>query len=292
MVNKAIIFGSNGQDGIYLTRLLEQKNVKVITVSRKNAIHIGDVSNFDFVSELIKRYKPLYIFHLAANSSTSHDFLFENHKTICDGTLSILESVRLYNKDCKIFLSGSAMQFVNDGNPIDENTSFDPSSAYSIARIHSVYAGRYYKSKFNLKVYVGYFFNHDSELRDERHVNQKIAQTVKRIYAGSKEKLIIGNLDVKKEFNYAGDFVNAIWVLINQDKVSEAVIGSGETYSIREWIEYCFSRFNLKWEEHVELNKSFIPEYNSLCSNPKLIKTLGWQPKTSFYQLANLMLNI
>lgn len=291
-MNKAIIFGSNGQDGIYLTRLLEQQNVEVISISRKNAMYIGDVSDFDFVSKIIKKYNPQYIFHLAANSSTSHNYLFENHKTICDGTLNILEAVRLYNIGCKIFLSGSAMQFVNDGTPIDENTSFDPSSAYSIARIHSVYAGRYYRNKFNLKVYVGYFFNHDSEMRDERHINQKIAQTVKRIYAGSKEKLIIGNLDVKKEFNYAGDFVNAIWVLINQDKVSEAVVGSGETYSIKEWTEYCFSRYNLNWEEHVQINQTFIPEYKSLCSNPTLIKTLGWKPETSFHELANLMLNL
>src|SRR5277367_2342099 len=108
------------------------------------------------------------------------------------------------------------MQFKNEGLPIDELTPFEASSPYSVSRIQSVYAARYYRSVFGLEVYTGYFFNHDSPLRAENHVNQKIAAAVKRIGAGSNEKLYLGNINVRKEFNYAGELVEAVWILVNQ----------------------------------------------------------------------------
>jgi GDPmannose 4,6-dehydratase len=182
------------------------------------------------------------------------------------------------------------MQFRNDGIPIDENSPFEANSPYSVARIHSVYAGRYYRNAFGIKVYIGYFFNHDSPLRTDRHVNMKIVLAAKRIARGEKEKLVLGNIDVKKEFNYAGDIVNAIWMLINQNTIFEAVIGSGKIYSIREWLEYCFTRINRDWKDYVVIKEDFIPEYEILVSNPALIKSIGWNPEVSFYQLADLMM--
>jgi len=196
--------------------------------------------------------------------------------------LNILESVKLHSPGTKVFLSGSAMQFKNKGVPIDEQTPFDASSPYSVARIHSIYSGRYFRNSFGLKVYAGYFFNHDSPLRTEQHLNQKIAATAKRVAKGSQEKLEIGNIEVQKEFNFAGDIVEAIWALVNQEQIFEAVIGSGEAHSIREWIEYCFKKVGLKWQDFVIPNKNFIPEYEILVSNPKLIKSIGWKPKNSF----------
>jgi GDPmannose 4,6-dehydratase len=216
--------------------------------------------------------------------------LFDNHTAVSTGTLNILEAVRLYSPQTKVFLSGSALQFKNDGSPIDEQTAFEASSAYSVARIHSIYAGRYYRSAFGLQVYAGYFFNHDSDLRSEKHVNQKIAATVKRISKGSNEKLEIGNIDVLKEFNYAGDVVQAVWVLVNQSQISEAVIGSGEADSIKEWAEYCFNKVNLNLQDHLIVNNDFIPEYKILVSKPALIKQIGWQPKVNFNQLADIMM--
>lgn len=287
---KALIFGGNGQDGILLKKLLVDQNIEVLSISRNNADLIGSVSDLPFVESVIKSTLPDFIFHLAANSTTKHYVLFENHETISTGSLNILESARLFSPKSKIFLSGSAMQFKNDGNPIHEKTEFDASSPYSIARIQSVYAGRYYRESFGMQVYIGYFFNHDSQLRSEKHVNQKIVSAVKRISQGSSEKLELGNIEVKKEFNYAGDILEAVWLLINQNLVYEAVIGSGKTYSIKDWANCCFKKMNLKWEDFVIINNEFISEYSILVSKPDIIMGLGWQPKTSFNELVDIMM--
>ncbi|MEI8129012.1 MAG: GDP-mannose 4,6-dehydratase [bacterium] len=290
---KAMIFGITGQDGYYLNKLLSKKNVEVIGVSRSNSEYIlGDISDFAFVNKLIETHKPKYIFHLSANSTTAHDALFENNLAISTGTLNILESVKNHCPNCKVFISGSAMQFKNSGIPIDENTEFEASSPYAIARIQSVYAGRYYRDKFKIPVYVGYFFNHDSNLRTERHVNKKITNALIRTKNGSEEKLELGNIDIKKEFNFAGDVVEAVWILVNQDKIFEAVIGSGKAYSLREFIEYCFNKIGKNYEDYIIINKSSISEYNILVSNPTLINSLGYAPKIDFYKLADMSCSI
>jgi len=287
---KAIIFGANGQDGFYLSELLMREGVEVIGVSRRGKGIIADVAEFTKVELLIKEHLPDFVFHFAANSTTRHSALFENHEAISTGTLNILESVKLHSPYTKVFLSGSAMQFKNDERPIDESTPFEASSPYSVARIHSVYAGRYYKQRIGLKVYTGYFFNHDSPLRSEQHVNQKIAKAVLRIASGKREKLELGNIHVQKEFSYAGDIVKAVWLLVNQESISEAIIGSGDAHSIMEWLQYCFQKINRNWNEYVTIKEDFVPEYNVLISNPGLIKSLGWKPETNFYQLADMMM--
>lgn len=288
---KAIIFGITGQDGQYLNKLLLKNGIEVIGVSRANSKYVnGDVFDFDFVKNLILTNKPDYIFHLSANSTVGHSALFDNHNSISTGTINILESVRLHAPNCKVFLSGSAMQFKNVGLPIDENTEFEASSPYSFARIHSVYIGRYYREKFKLKVYLGYFFNHDSELRTERHVNKKITNFVNKIKNGADEKLELGNIDVKKEFGYAGDVAEAIWLLVNQDNFFEVVIGTGKAYSIRDFLEICFNNIGKSYKDYIVLKEDFIPEYDILVSNPSLINSLGFKPKFDISDLAKLML--
>ncbi len=285
-----MIFGSNGQDGYYLTKLFEREGIECICISRNgNTVH-GDVGNYGLVEKQIKEYQPTHIFHFAAKSSTQHHSLFENHQTICTGTLNILEAVKLHCLSAKVFISGSAMQFKNNGLPIDEHTPFEASSAYAVARIHSVYAARYYRDKFGLQIYIGYFFNHDSPLRTEHHVNQKIVSAIKRISLGSKEKLELGNIDVKKEFSFAGDIVEAVWILVNQNTVFETVIGSGSAHSIKEWVEYCFNKIDKNWQDYVVIKNNFIPEYEILVSHPALIRSLGWKQRIDFYQLADVMM--
>ena len=291
MANSAIIFGSNGQDGYYLTKQLISLGIKVIGVSRSSGDIIGNVGNYNFVSELIKYEIPDYIFHFAANSTTKHDVLFDNNESISTGTLNILEAVRNFSPDTKVFISGSAMQFKNDGNKININSEFDHSSLYSVARIHSVFVSRYYRDKYKLKVYIGYLFNHDSPLRSEDHINQRIAKTALRIKKGSNEKLEIGNLDVQKEFNFAGDIVNAIWLFINQEKIYEIILSSGVLYSIKSWIILCFEECGLNWENHVIVSKSYKPEYSKLYGDSESIRSLGWLPMFDIQKLARLMLN-
>lgn len=288
---KAIIFGANGQDGFYLTQLLIKEEIEVIGVDRNGSGGLkGDIGDLSFVESLIKKYEPDYIFHFAAISSTKHETLFDNHKAISTGTLNILESVKRHCPNCRVFLSGSALQFKNEGKPIDEKTSFDANSAYAVSRIQSVYIGRYYRDIFGVKVYMGYFFNHDSPIRPEQHVSQHIVLTIKRIAEGSKEKLELGDINIKKEFNYAGDIVKAIWILVNQNSIYEAVIGSGKAYSLKDWVEYCFGKIGKNWKDYIAVKKGFKTEYKILVSNPKLIISLGWKPEVNFYKLADMMM--
>lgn len=288
---RAIIFGINGQDGHYLSRLFMSMKIEVIGVSRStyNNNISGNISNLDFVTTLIKNTKPDFIFHFAANSTTNHEALFENNETICTGTLNLLETVYKYSKHSKVFLAGSAVQFENSGLPINEQTSFAANSPYAVSRIQSVYAGRYYRS-LGLKVYIGYFFNHDSPFRNERHINQKIALAVNRISKGSNEKIEIGDLNVKKEFNFAGDFMMAVWNLVNQDCIYEAVIGSGKAYSIKNWVDLCFKIIDKVPHEYVIEATSFKSEYKTLVSDPTLIFSIGYRPKIGISDLAKLMI--
>ena len=287
---KAIIFGISGQDGNYLSHLLKHKHIDVIGISRKGGNINGTVTDYSFVESIIKIKKPDYIFNFAANSTTGHSALFENHETISTGALNILEAVRLHSPLTKVFLSGSAMQFLNEGLPINEQTPFEASSPYSVARIHSVYASRYYRNKFGIKVYMGFFFNHDSPLRLEHHVNQKITKAVQRIALGSAELLKLGNVDVQKEFGFAGDIVEAVWTLINQEKVFEAIIGTGRAYSIKDWTVSCFEKIGKDWKNYVLINQDFVPEYKILVSDPQIIKSLGWVPKVEFEKLVEIMM--
>jgi GDPmannose 4,6-dehydratase len=288
---KAIIFGANGQDGFYLTQLLKNEAVDVVGVSRSGDFLKTDIANFEEVSVLIKNEQPDFIFHLAANSTTSHLALFENHKTIATGTLNILEAVKLFSAHTKVFISGSGLQFVNEGKPIKETDAFAANDAYSISRIQSVYAARYFRS-IGVKTYVGYFFNHDSPLRSERHVTKKISETAIRIGAGSNEKLEIGDMSVVKEWSFAGDIVKGIWLLVNQDKIFEANISSGVGYSIEEWIKECFTLIGKDYKEHVVINSNFVPAYNTLVSDSTLIKSLGYKAEIDFAKLSRMMMNV
>lgn len=284
----AIIFGAKGQDGIYLGALLEEKGIEVIGIDRANGNPAVSISNFEQVAALIKEQQPSYIFHLAANSTTRHTAWEENHATISTGSLNILESVKLYSPHSKIFLSGSGLQFINEGRPINEKAAFAATSMYAVSRIHTTYAARYYRST-GIKAYVGYFFNHDSPYRTERHINKKIIETVKRIANGSLEKLQVGDLRVKKEFGYAGDIVKAVLALVEQDTIFEAVIGTGKAHTIEEWVDICFSIHGLKWQDHVETIPGFTSEYEVLVSDPALICSLGWKPETDIHSLARKM---
>jgi len=288
---KSLIFGINGQDGYYLKRLLNKSGIEVLGVSRSNSEWIkGDVSDLPFVENIIREEKPEYIFHLAANSTTNYSALFENHRTICTGTLNVLDSAYRFSPSSRIFLSGSGLQFVNRGLPIRETDAFDASSPYAVSRIHSAYAARYYRS-LGLNVYIGYFFNHDSPLRSERHVNQKIVAAAKRIAGGSSEKIELGDINVKKEFNFAGDMAEAIWILVNNGQgISESVIGCGKAYSIGDWVDICFGHFGLDPKKSVRLNPGFKTEYDTLVSDPATLSSLDWTPKIDFEKLAKIMI--
>jgi len=285
---KAIIFGSKGQDGIYLSALLKEEKYDIIAVDRNEGATTSAINDFESVCELVKTHQPVYIFHLAANSTTSHDAWQQNHETISTGTLNILEAVKRHSSATKVFLSGSGLQFKNEGRPIKETDDFEAESIYSVSRIHTVYAARYYR-RLGLNVYVGYFFNHDSPYRTERHINKKILAVVKRIAFGSKEQLLIGDLSVQKEFGFAGDIVKGIMALVNQDTIFESVIGTGVAHTIEEWVNISFSMYGLNWREHVAPLPGFVSGYRILVSDPVTIFSTGWRPEVGIHELAKMM---
>ena len=258
-------------------------------VSRNNSPIKGDVSNYDFVSNLINSIKPDYIFHFAATSNVSHEFLFENHSSISLGTINILESVKTYSKGSKVFIAGSAEQFENNGEPINEFTPFKANSTYSAERIYATHISRYFREKHNVQVYLGFFFHHDSPFRSNNHLNQRIINFVKDLSVESKDKFRIGDYSIQKEFNYSGDFMEAVWLLINQNSIYEVVIGSGKPYPISDWLELAFAKRNLDWRDWIEVDKEFQRPYEKLFSDPSLMKSLDWEPKTPMDELLNLM---
>jgi len=205
--------------------------------------------------------------------------------------LNILESVRRCAPDCKVFITGSGLQFINTGAPIAETDPFDHNSSYVIARNYSVQAARYFRS-LGVKTYVGYLFHHESPLRKPNHVSQKIAQAAIRIAGGSGESIQLGDISTSKEWTFAGDVAEAIMTLVNQDTVCEATIGSGESHTIQDWLDACFGLVNMNWREHVSTIDGFTAEYPLLLSDPHTINSLGWKPRVSFNDLASLMMGI
>jgi GDPmannose 4,6-dehydratase len=281
---KAIIFGHTGQDGIFLTKLLESLSIEVYGVSRSSNNLKIDLSDFISIKSLLHKLKPNYIFHLAAISKTSHEYTQDNFNTISVGTFNILEAVYQIGLDAKIFITGSGLQFQNNNKPINEDSLFEPRDSYSMSRIQSVYSARYYRS-IGIQVYIGYLFNHDSEYRSEEHMTMKILKAAKRISEGSNEVLQIGDINAIKEYGYAADIVLGIWTLINQNNLFEANIGTGIGYSIKDWLQLCFSKFCIDYNDYICLSKSFISPYSSLVSDSSRINLIGWSHKTNFENL-------
>lgn len=293
---KALIFGM-GQDGHYLRKLCQDKGYQTICASRSRGTisnvneligECGNVDNVMWVHELIADTKPDLIFHLAANSSTRHTATYENYQTIVGGTINILEAVKTHKPMAKVFITGSGLQFKNDGKAIAEWHEFEANSQYSAARIASINYARYYRS-LGIRIYVGYLFHHESELRKSSSVSMIIINGIRDILAGRQQELVIGDLSVRKEWGFSGDIVEGIMALVEQEKVFEATIGTGYTYSIEDWVQTCFDKFNLDWKKYVKVVDKFTPEYRILYSDTTTINELGWHAKTTLNQLCEIM---
>jgi GDPmannose 4,6-dehydratase len=287
---RALVFGANGQDGVYLCELLGQRGVESVGVSRSSANRAADVGCLADVESLVREILPDYVFHLAANSTTQHDALFENHVTIATGTLNILECVRRHCPDARVFIAGSGLQFANTGAAIDEACPFEAASPYAASRIAAVHAARYFR-RLGVRAYVGYLFNHESPLREPQYVSRLIADAARRIAGGSGEVLEIGDPGVVKEWTFAGDVARAMLTLVMQEELFEVVIGSGKGHSVEEWLEACFSRVDLSWRDHTRVRADYDAGYASLVSSPKLLRKLGWRPRVGFDDLADMMMS-
>jgi len=290
--SNAIVFGASGQDGRYLCDLLRDRGAEPIGVARSYGPWTrGDVRDPGFVEELVRATKPTHVFHLAANSTTDHDALFENHETISTGTLAILEAVRRQAPNAKVFVTGSGVQFVNVGRPIRETDAFEASSPYAVARIQSVYAARYYRT-LGLKVYVGYFFHHDSPLRRGHHVSKMVIDGLRRIQRGESDLLSVADPSVCREWVFAGDVARGMLALVDQDATFEATIGSGIARPINDWIRACASELQLDDRNFaVVTDPEYRPAFRVLVSDPETMRALQWEACMTLEELAATMVH-
>lgn len=285
---RVVIFGAGGQDGPYVAAACRRCGAEVHGYSRSTS-PACDISRYAAVEAIIRDNRPDYVFQLAADSRTSHDALFSNHEAIAGGTVNILEAAHRHAPHARVLLAGSGLQFANKGLPINENAPFDAGSPYAAARIYATYLARYYREKIGLATYVAYLFHHESPARTARHTSKMIALAAARAALGGEGKIVLGDLFVEKEWTFAGDIAEGMVQLILQDRSFEAVIGSGEGHTIRDWTEACYASVGLDWRTYVSTRSDFVAEYPRLISDPGTIRALGWQPSVGFADLARMM---
>jgi GDPmannose 4,6-dehydratase len=285
---KVLIFGAAGQDGAYVELSCRRRGAEVVGFSRSTKPSC-DVSQFEAVENIIREARPDYVFHLAAESRTSHDALFANHQAIADGAVNILEAVRRHVPQARVLLAGSGLQFVNQGHPIHETAPFIADSPYAAARIYATYLARYYRERMGLRTYVAYLFHHESPSRSARHTSKMIALAAAHATQGSGGHITLGDITVEKEWAFAGDIAEGMVWLAIQDQVSEAVVGTGVGHTIRDWAEACYACVGLDWQGYVSTKPGFVPEYPRLVSDPRTLRGLGWQPRVSMTELARIM---
>ena len=308
----AMITGVTGQDGSYLAEFLLEKGYRVIGLKRRTSLittdrvnEIYDNPNFELryyslhdpttLYRLLEEYKPTEFYNLAAQSHVrvSFDVPIETVDSIAMGTLRILEAIRHVNKEIKIYqASSSEMYGDNPKHPQSESTTFMPASPYACAKLFAHNLCRNYREGYGMHISSGILFNHESPRRGETFVTRKITRAAARIKLGLQEKLYLGNLDAKRDWGFAGDYVEVMWLMLQQDSPDDYVIATGETHSVREWLEAVFNEAELPIEGNVEIDQHFFRphEVPLLLGDPsKAREKLGWEPKMKFDQLAKLM---
>ena len=281
-MKRAIIFGANGQDGFYLSKILQKKKYQVIMTSRSgNKSHKLNVANYLAVKKIIENEQPQLIFNFAATSSTSHKFLFDNLNTIVKGTVNILEACRSLNSSAKIFIAGSGLQFLNLNKMIKVTDNLDFKSAYVCARNSALFYTRYYRS-LGLNVYYGFLFNHESSRRPRNHLTWRLFRDSKKYAKNRIQAITIINEKTKKEWAHAEDVCNEIYRFVSKGKASDAIIGTGEGLEIKDYISLLIKSFSSpENSESIKFNreKHAKLDYKKLISSPSQFKTINNIPK-------------
>jgi GDPmannose 4,6-dehydratase len=287
---KAIILGAGGQDGHFLCKHLLKQGHEVLCFSHRSGSNYPalDVGDFEKVENIVREIKPDYVYHLAAKSSTRHEFILQNQRSIVSGTLAILEAVDKFSRNTKVFLASSGLIFRNEQRPIAAEDELQISSAYSVARIEALQIARYYRSR-GIKVYVGHLFNHESPLRPSGAVVRSLVKDVVDISVGKTETFTIGNPEVVKEWMWAGDAVAAIQIFIRQDDIFEICLADGEGISVRRYAELCCEKVGISYQSHHVTSSGYQTEYSMLVGNSETIRGLGWSPKVNIESLVARM---
>lgn len=307
----ALITGINGQDGSFLTELLIEKGYEVHGLIRRTSqpltdnikhltdkitLHPGDMTDAGSIQNAIEKIKPDEIYNLAGMSQVrwSYDVPAMTMDVNCGGLLRIIESVRGLKLDCKIYQACSSEMFGKVQEvPQTETTPFYPRSPYGVSKAAAYYMARVYRESYGMKIYCGFLFNHESERRGEEFLSRKVCKAVAEIVRGEREKLILGNLDAKRDFGYAKEYVEWIWRIMQYETPDDFVIATGETHSIKEFVQLAFHYVGIKnWEDYVQYDKSLTrpAEVDLLIGDAsKSMKVLGFSPKVKFKELVELM---
>jgi len=315
-MKKALITGITGQDGAYLSRLLLDKGYEVHGIVRRVALedpehrlwrlkpvldkiklHSGSLESYASLFDVVEKVRPDECYHLGAQSFVSYSFEdeFSTISTNINGTHYMLSAIKSKAPECRFYFASSSEMFGQVREvPQKETTPFHPRSPYGISKVAGFDLTRNYREAYGIFACNGILFNHESPYRGYEFVTRKISRGVAKIKAGLSKELFLGNLDAKRDWGFAGDFVQAMHKMLQQDKPDDYVVSTGETHTVREFVELAFKHAGLNWKDHVKVDETlFRPaEVHELRGDyAKARKVLKWKPKVDFEALVRMMVD-
>lgn len=319
-MKKAVISGITGQDGSYLTELLIEKGYEVHGIVRRASLfntdridhlyhdphtsgapmflHYGDLTDPSSVRRILEEVQPDEFYNLGAQSHVKVSFEepMYTSSSIAVGTLGVLEAIRdlqqRTGKEIRFYQAGSSEMFGATAPPQNESTPFYPRSPYAVSKVAAHWYTVNYREAYDLFACNGILFNHESPRRGETFVTRKVTRAVARISLGLQEKLFLGNLDARRDWGFAGDYVEAMWLMLQQDRPKDYVVATGEAYSVRDLVEAAFSQVDLDWSDYVEIDPRYFrpTEVDFLQGDPtEAMADLGWKPRVQFPELVSMM---
>jgi len=313
-MKRALITGITGQDGSYLAEFLLEKGYEVHGIVRRVALedpahrlwriipirdkihlHAGSLESYASIFNVVEKAQPDECYHLAAQSFVGYSFqdAFSTINTNINGTLSVLSAIDQRVPECKVYFAGSSEMFgLAEQSPQNENTPFHPRSPYGISKVAGFDLTRNYREAYNIFACNGILFNHESPRRGYEFVTRKISNGVAEIKMGLSRELRLGNLEAKRDLGFAGDYVKAMWLMLQQDKPDDYVVATGEFHTVKEFAELAFDCVGLNWQDYVVVDKNFYrpAEIHELTGDySKARKVLGWVPKVKFRELVEMM---
>ena len=312
MSKSALITGITGQDGAYLASLLLDKGYEVHGMVRRSSsdrfdrieplidritLHQADLLDQLSIVRLIETTQPEEVYNLAAPSfvPTSFEQPLLTGEFTALGVTRMLEAVRQVNTGIRFYQASSSEMFGTvQETPQRETTPFWPRSPYGVAKVYGHWITVNYRESYDIFACSGILFNHESPLRGKQFVTRKITDAVARIKLGKQDKLRLGNLDAERDWGFAGDYVRAMWLMMQQDNPDDYVVATGERHTVRDFCQIAFDHVDLNWEDYVEIDPAFLrpADVNTLCGDSaKAREHLGWQPEVSFAQLVQMMVD-
>jgi GDPmannose 4,6-dehydratase len=315
-MRKALITGCTGQDGSYLAEFLLAKGYEVHGIKRRASsfntervdhifrdlhesenrffLHYADLTDGSSLSSLLHQLEPDEVYNLGAQSHVKVSFEIPEFTAdvVASGTLRLLEAMRLTGVKCRFYQASSSEMFGSAPPPQSETTAFHPRSPYACAKVFGHNITVNYRESYGIHASSGILFNHESPRRGETFVTRKITRAVARIKHNVQQKLFLGNLEARRDWGYAPDYVRAMWLMLQQEKPDDFVIGTGEAHSVREFVELAFATADLDWQKYVEIDPRYFrpAEVDYLCADTsKAQKALGWEPTVTFTELVRIM---